>query len=66
MLEPICLLPLALILIAVEDARDLDSISSDFINDDVRQWRKYQLTPPKHPNVGSSKFGKILQSDTPP
>ena len=46
----------------VENARNLNRVRLDLIDDDVRQRRKCKFTPPVHPAAGSSQMGRILQA----
>ncbi len=46
----------------VENARNLNRIRLDLINNNVGQRRECKLTPSGHAAAGSSKIGKILQA----
>ena len=46
----------------MEDARNLDCIRRDLIDDDVRQRRKCKFAASGHAAAGSSQMGRILQA----
>ena len=50
------------VLRTVENARNLDRVRLDLIDNDVRQRRECKFTPSGHAAAGSSKIGKILQA----
>ena len=46
----------------VEDARNLNRVRLDLIDNNIRQRSESKLTPPGHAAAGSSKIGKIFQA----
>jgi len=48
----------------MKNARDLNRVRLDLIDNDVRQRRECEFTSPGHAAAGSSKIGKIFQTGT--
>ena len=46
----------------VENARNLNRVRLDLIDNDVRQRCKCKFTPPGHAAAGSSEIGEILKT----
>jgi len=54
--------PLRPVLRTVENARDLNRVRLDLIDDYIRQRRECEFAPSRHAAAGPSKIGKILQA----